>query len=456
MAAAWVRTTLGVLLAILILLAMITIHEFGHYIAGKILKFKIDEFSVGFGPALFKKKGKKSGELFAVRLLPLGGYCAFHGEDGLDEEEEPTPLPPSTGGGEEELPLGGELSPQATEEGTSKAEGVRPETQSASCPPESPRHPERSEGSPQTQSTKRLHYTDDGSFTNMKPWKRIIVLVAGATMNYLLALLLILICFLSYGQTMLAVYKMEDGGYDAEYSLQDCDILLKAEGKDLYLTTDIAKALNGKKKGDLVELYVSRAIGLKWVDVGEGNLVPKCDDREKMTVKIMLRDDVTVKNSEDLDPVWRALGIACQKTEEGETYMLASGLQELGFFEAVGRSFVYSFKLAGSIFKVIGELFTGKLGINTLGGPVTTVRLTSEIATQGIRNFLEIAALIGVNLAVFNLLPIPALDGSKVVFTVIEWIRGKPISRKIEAIIHAVGFVLLIGFAILVDVLQFV
>ena len=79
---AW-RTFGSVVLAILILLVMITIHEFGHYIAGKVLHFKIDEFSIGFGPALFKKKSKKSDEIFALRLIPLGGYCAFHGEDGL-------------------------------------------------------------------------------------------------------------------------------------------------------------------------------------------------------------------------------------------------------------------------------------------------------------------------------------------------------------------------------------
>lgn len=80
--------------------------------------------------------------------------------------------------------------------------------------------------------------------------------------------------------------------------------------------------------------------------------------------------------------------------------------------------------------------------------------MTSEIASRGLQSFLEIAAYIGVNLAVFNLLPIPALDGSKIIFTVIEWIRGKPINRKVEAVIHAAGFVLLIGFAILVDLLQ--
>ncbi len=82
--------------------------------------------------------------------------------------------------------------------------------------------------------------------------------------------------------------------------------------------------------------------------------------------------------------------------------------------------------------------------------------MTSQVASASFRGFLEIAGFIGVNLAVFNLLPIPALDGSKVVFTVIEWIRKKPLSRKVEAVIHAVGFVLLLGFAVMVDILQFV
>ena len=122
----------------------------------------------------------------------------------------------------------------------------------------------------------------------------------------------------------------------------------------------------------------------------------------------------------------------------------------------MGRSFVYSFKIAGSILRVLGELLTGRLGLSAFGGPVTTIAMTSRVASSSFRSFLEISGFIGVNLAVFNLLPIPALDGSKFVFTVIEWIRGKPISRKIEAIIHAAGFIFLLGFAVLVDILQFV
>ena len=82
LAASAVLKNIGyIAIAVLILLVMITVHEAGHYFVGKIFKFKINEFAIGMGPAIFKKK-LKSGEDFSIRLLPLGGFCAFEGEDG--------------------------------------------------------------------------------------------------------------------------------------------------------------------------------------------------------------------------------------------------------------------------------------------------------------------------------------------------------------------------------------
>ncbi len=363
----------SVLLAVLILLAMVTVHEFGHYVAGKIFRFKINEFAVGFGPALYKHK-KKNGELFSVRVFPLGGYCAFEGED----EDNPSP----------------------------------------------------------------------DAFNNKKPWQRIIVLVSGALMNYLLALLLIVVSFFSYGQLLLMTYRVDPADTTYEQGIEigglrfhDEDVILKCEGKNIYLTTDLMSAVSGRSEGDKVTFTVSRK-----TDTG----------REVTDISVILRADAHFENLTDNAALWRALGIAAAETEGGGTaYMVASvAYKGFGFFETIGRSFNYSFRIGGTIFKVLGQLFTGDLGLEAFGGPITTIKLTSEIASRSVHQFLEIAAFIGVNLAVFNLLPIPALDGSKVVFTVIEWIRGKPINRKVEAVIHAVGFVLLIGFAVLVDVLQ--
>ncbi len=410
--------TIGsVLLAILILLVMITIHEFGHYLAGKIFHFTINEFSIGFGPALFKHTNKKTGELFAVRLIPLGGYCAFEGEDGLDEEEEKKP---------EEAPVSpfSDLDGEMAEAPVQSADGA-------------------AEGEPEPSEKKQ---PDPNSFTKKPCWQRIIVLIAGALMNYLLALLLIMIGIFAYGQNMVLVTGVDspEDGMAKLYSFQEGDILLRADGKSLYLTTDIARAVNGKKAGESVTFLVAQK--------REDGSFTEPEERV-----IVLREDVNVKNSGD-NRFLHAIGIGVGEPDENGNryYELTDISYRFGFWEAIGRSFVYSFKIAGSIFRVLGELLTGKLGLSAFGGPVTTVTMTSQIVSRGFRYFLEIAGYIGVNLAVFNLLPIPALDGSKVVFTAIEWVRGKPISRKVEAIIHAVGFVLLLGFAILVDILQFV
>ncbi len=355
-----------IFLAILVLLVMITIHELGHYIAGKIFKFGIEEFSIGFGPKLFSKT-KKDGEVFSIRLIPLGGYCAFKGED--EEADDPS------------------------------------------------------------------------AFNNKKPWQRIIVLISGALMNYILALLLIILMFACFGQTTLMVGKVQTSDnplYSSEYSFSERDVFIKADGRNVYLLTDLMKATEDRKAGELVEFDVLR-------------------NGEIRTISVRLRRDTNYKNVEDTTTLYEALGVYFELDSNGD--MQNSGMYStsvrLGFFKTIGRSFDYSFRLAGTIFTVLGQLLTGNLGISSLGGTVTTVGVTaSAIQIGGFRYLLNIAALIGVNLAVFNLLPIPSLDGSRVIFTVIEWIRKKPINRKVEAIIHAVGFVLILLFAVFIDLQQ--
>ena len=441
----------SVALAVLVLLIMITVHEFGHYVAGKALGFGITEFALGFGPAIYRKK-RKNGEFFSVRALPIGGFCAFEGVD--ETSDSPT------------------------------------------------------------------------AFNNRKPWQRIIVLVAGATMNFLLALVLIVLLFGIYGQSLLAAFEVKaTEEYSAEYSLEAGDVIVKLDGRAIYLQTDMIEALKGKKEGDTVSAKVSRN--------GE------------------LRADATAENSTDLSGVSRALGVAtlfyvtdtapgspfikgdaifreCTSVYDNDaddengkyraekriygpeelssyisnysagdeamlwiyrnddyyrlTFTVGEGVEgvtsdnvcdflgikgveyqnrwttsavRLDFFSTLGGTFVYAFKIAGTIFTVLGELITGALGLRAMGGTVTTIVMTSQaIRVGGFRFLLEIAAYIGVNLAVFNLLPLPALDGSRVVFTLIELVFRKSVPKNVEAVIHAVGLVLLLGFAVTVDLLH--
>ena len=385
----------GILLAVGILLVMVTIHEFGHYVAGKILGFKINEFSVGFGPAIFKKRSKKTGELFALRIVPLGGYCAFDGEDEFDDEESQNNENKS-----ENEPFREYIDENKDE----TAERVIDEAE----------YPE----------------PKGERFNDQPPWKRIIVLVAGATMNYILALFLIVLMFATFGRPFYqATVEYPDGKSPAqtvvETPLQTGDIILKIDNQNLYMITDYIDALDDKKAGETVPILVLRG-------------------GEETTLTLTLAKDINFANMSDTNTLLSTLGV----------YSLHTETQKEGAFKTLGSSLAYSVKIGGTVLRSLGELLTGKLGVDAMGGPITTIKVTSEVASSGLLSLLNIASFIGVNLAVFNLLPIPALDGCKVIFCLIEWIRKKPVNRKVETIIHLVGIIFLFAFAILVDLLQ--
>lgn len=358
------NTALSIILAVIILFAMICVHESGHFVAGRILHFKIDEFAIGFGPPVLKRRSKKSGTLFSVRALPLGGYCAFadEGEDGKNAY----------------------------------------------------------------------------SFNSKKPWQRIIVLLFGAFFNYVLAMILVCVAFFAFGQPC---YKMgaikQTEGVGVEFSLQEGDVIVGVQGHGVYSSADLIYALKGKAEGEAVAFTVVRS-------------------GETVVQEVCLRADCDFKNSSETSKLWRALGSDTYEGADGNLYWsVGSSYVKYSFFKTIGKSFAYSFKTAGAIFRVLGELITGNLSISAMGGPITTIRLTGQMAVQGLCDFLLVAAYIGVNLAVFNLLPIPSLDGSKVVFCLIEWIFKKPVPRKVESAVHVVGLVLIIAFAVFIDILQF-
>ncbi|MBQ7949268.1 MAG: site-2 protease family protein [Clostridia bacterium] len=266
-------------------------------------------------------------------------------------------------------------------------------------------------------------------FNDQAPWKRIIVLIAGATMNYLLALVLIVLMFAFLGRPVYKVVeKMEPT--DAQIvqnadDLQVGDVIMKIDGKTVYMISDYMDILDGHSQGDILNVTVLR---------GE----------EVKEVSLVLKADADIQNLSDTHTLLTAMGV-------NSMYAVT---EKEGFFQTIGHSFAYSVKIGGTVLRSLGELLTGKLGIDAMGGPITTIKVTSEAASSGWMSFLNIAAFIGVNLAVFNLLPIPALDGCKVIFCLIEWIRKKPVNRKVETMIHFIGIIFLFGFAILVDLLQ--
>ncbi len=331
----------NILLAILVLLLMITIHEFGHYTAGKLLKFKINEFSVGFGKALFSKT-KKNGEVFSIRLIPLGGYCAFEGEDTNNENAD--------------------------------------------------------------------------SFNAQAPWKRLIVLFSGAFFNFLSAILFSVILLAVVGNGQVKVVSV-DGINNSVEKLQVGDVITHANGEKLSF-------LNGGLSGITADV--------------------KIDEDIKLTI---------IRNGEKMEVIVQKYAVMEDGSEVGK-FGITTSYQNLSFGQACLQAVPFSFQMAWECLVILGQLLIGVYGLQDIGGPITTIGAMANASAVSMLNYLLLIPLIAVNLAVFNLLPIPALDGAKMVFVLIEWIRGKPINRDLENKIHTVGLILLFGFVVLVDLLH--
>lgn len=414
-----ISNILYILLAIALLLLMVLIHEFGHYTAGKLLGFKINEFAVGMGPKLLSKK-KKNGEVFSLRAFPLGGFCAFEGEDG-----------------EETVP---------------------------------------------------------GAFNAQKPWKRLIVLFSGAFFNFLTAVVAILIAFSVFGDTAMDVGKVYE--YSPSYTtakLQQGDVFYSVDGKVIYLASDFSSHISGKQSFDAVVIRNGELVTVEDIEVGtyyinyvqassgdydfgsyrpeyghalykingqciytEGQLQSVLDSlgedsvlqavfidnySEEHTIEISKKDFLASLSF--VNQSYTGMGIASNYAHVDYT-----------FGEALSRTFPYCFRVGSLILESLGGLFTGSVGVDQLSGPISTIGLTSQIAATGIGNILLLVAIISVNLAVFNLLPVPALDGCRMLFVIIEWIRKKPLDRKLEAYINFAGLVFILAFAILVELVK--
>ena len=256
-------------------------------------------------------------------------------------------------------------------------------------------------------------------------------------MNYLLAVSLLLVMCFSYGVPMCIAIPADYNGealVAVEWEtpeLSAADVIVEINGKKIGMYTDCMDAVQGKAAGESVPVEVYRLTEDGWK--------PK-------TVTLTLLADANFENSADIEALKTAIGL-----------QIGTQSVRMGFWRTVGGAFEYSGEMATSVLRTLGELVTGAFGSQTadvVGGPVSTIGMTAQIAVSSPFSFLYIASFIGVNLAVFNLLPVPALDGCKVIFCLIEWIRKKPVNRKVEAAINFGGIIFLFGFAILIDLLK--
>ena len=335
-----------ILVAILAFGILIADHELGHFMAAKACGVKVNEFSIGMGPAIIKKQRGET--LYALRILPLGGYCAMEGEDGGSE--------------------------------------------------------------------------DARSFGAQKAWKKAVILVAGAAMNYLLGLVIILLVYSNaQGFTSNRVVDVIDGFKYAENGIVAGDTVYSIDGHRVYYAQDFSTYMS--RSGGAVDMVVLR-------------------DGKKVTLA-----------GYGLRPETYTVG-----GEEVYRYGLSFAVTRADAAERVKYSAYTAHNFVRMVFMSLGDLISGRAGIRELSGVVGIVSTINEVATETEAQYsrkdalIDIAYLcsfIAINLSVMNLLPIPALDGGRLLFLVIDTVSEKLFKKrlnpKVEQYVNAGGLVLLLG-----------
>lgn len=343
-----------IIIAILIFCVIILLHEFGHFIAAKACGIYVKEFALGMGPALLRKKGKETE--YVLRAIPVGGFCAFEGEDGGATEEEKQQNP--------------------------RAFNARP------------------------------------------VWQRMIVILAGPVMNLILGFVVsvIMMCSMEYLPSNV-IHSFEEQSVSSEY-LKAGDKILSVDGLPIFTDTDISyKLLNSDRKND------------------KGNLVYDFKvKRNGETITLRDVEFMTIEHDDGTTGVYFDFIIAGQRKT---------------FASVISQSWRESCSTARIIIMTLVDMIKGKYGLNDLSGPIGVGSVISDAVTDAVETvsptqLLYIIALITINVGVFNLLPIPALDGARFVFLLIELIRRKPVKPEIEGTIHAVGMVLMMLLMIVV------
>ena len=327
-----------ILFAILFFGVIIALHEFGHFLTAKLFKIQVNEYSIGMGPAILKKKRGET--LYAWRLFPIGGYVAMEGED--EESDNPR------------------------------------------------------------------------AFGNQKAWKRFIVVAAGATVNILLGLLLVCIML----------------GADKEIptrTVSDVSTAMLAQ-TDGIREGDVILRINNTKVLSSRDLYYS----LYRDEDGVFDIVLKRNG-EKITLT-----DLPISYS----------------AEEGFCDFVV-GYEKTSFLNLLPGAVRETASMTKLIWLSLIDMIRGKYGLSEISGPVGTINIVAETASDALQGsnyslIIFILAFITVNIGIVNLLPLPALDGGRLLFIFIEMIFRKPVPKKFEAWVHAAGFVLLIGLMILI------
>lgn len=412
-------------LAFLVLSIVIMIHEFGHFIVAKASGVVVKEFSLGMGPRILKFT--RNGTMYSIKLFLFGGSCQMLGEDEDCDKE--------------------------------------------------------------------------GSFNSKSVWKRIAIIAAGPVFNFLLAFVFSIVLIGTVGYDPCIVYSVDEGTSVYEAGLEPGDVITKINGSNVTFYGDYSMYLllnegDKIKENTEIELTVERdgkemiitfvpeyvdkdvyQMGIYYSpedalisEVIEGSAAEsggmKAGDKiiSINGTEIVDDNDITdliqASNGEEMDIVVKRDGKEVELKVTAKTahttyydygFSLSGERVKVGPLETIGYSFEQVGYWIKQVFNSFRLLFTGVASVNDMSGPVGIVSAIGDVVEESksdgafyvFLNLLNWTIMISANLGVMNLLPIPALDGGRLVFLFIEAVRRKPIPRDKEGMVHFVGIVLL-------------
>ena len=380
-----------ILLAILGLSVLVITHELGHYLMGKWLGFTIMEFSVGLGPKIFGIKGKETE--FTLRALPIGGSCRFFGEDGKEDDKD-------------------KKHPDAFEEDEEVTE----------TEPEPP---------------------DERLFSSKPAWKRFLVVLSGPLTNIITCVVLSFVILLAFGKVTEGPYFLRIGEFLDDSPAEEAgaeigDIIVSLNGKQIDEMTFGEVMKNADPTG--TDIVILRGAKIE-EHVQEEGLVKQTDitvsGGTEMTLHLsrLAIDQKTGNKLIGIRPNWKAYSSTEEKFTVGTAAL---------------RAFPETWETGKLVYESIKLLVQGKASCRDMAGFVGLVDAVSETVSQAgtasdaTEIFLSLMALIAVNLGIVNLLPLPALDGGRLVFIVLEMIRRKPVPPEKEGMVHLIGMLALL------------
>lgn len=240
------------------------------------------------------------------------------------------------------------------------------------------------------------------AFNNKKPWQKIIILAAGSFMNVLCAILIMSIVVGVLGFTTTTIDTVSEGSPAETAGIMAGDEITAIDGQPIEAWTDVSAAIASAEGGQII-----------------------------MTVQ---RDGRTLEAA-----------VTPEQTQDGAYLIGITSRVSHNPFRAVAEGAKSTWNITASMFQTMSQLFTGQLGADSLSGPVGMVQMVSQTTQYGWWYYGFLTALICINLAIINMLPLPALDGGRIIFVIISMITGRPVSQKVEGTVHFVGIMLLFG-----------